>query len=159
MVDLIVFGVSYLLLVYLGFEFLFGDFIFEVLVCVFVGCCMFVKVVLLDQCIVVGLGNIYVLEVLYCVGIDLCCLIGQIVVVELLLLVGYICDVLIEVIVVGGFLLCDYWQVSGELGYFQYVFWVYGCEGVFCFMFGCFGQICCIVQLGWLSFFCEFCQS
>lgn len=118
-----------------------------------------VKSLLLDQRIIAGLGNIYVSEALYRAGIDPRRAGGAVTLPEIALLQQHIHDVLSEAIIAGGSSLRDHRQTSGELGYFQHSFKVYGREGEACRKPGCNGIIERIVQSGRSSFFCPVCQD
>jgi len=115
-----------------------------------------IKSALLDQHIVAGLGNIYVCEVLHRAGIAPTRLAAQ--VADAPRLVPIIRDVLAEAIASGGSSLRDYRQATGELGYFQHNFAVYGREAAPCLRHGCGGKIARIVQSGRSSFYCPVCQ-
>lgn len=117
-----------------------------------------VKQALLDQRIVAGLGNIYVSEALHRAGIDPRRAAGRISAARLAALAGHIADVLREAIAAGGSSLRDHRQATGELGYFQHSFRVYGREGAACPAPGCTGSIRRVVQSGRSSFFCPSCQ-
>lgn len=117
-----------------------------------------VKTVLLDQAVVAGLGNIYVCESLFFAGIDPARPAASLTMAEADRLAAAIRDVLERAIAAGGSSLKDYRQASGELGYFQHQFAVYGREGE-----GCPGCICAaapgggvrrMVQAGRSTFFC-----
>ncbi len=73
-------------------------------------------------------------------------------------LVAAIRQVLAEAIEAGGSSLRDHRQTSGELGYFQHSFRVYGREGQPCPTPGCTGTIRRITQAGRSSFHCPTCQ-
>jgi formamidopyrimidine-DNA glycosylase len=115
-----------------------------------------VKLLLLDQRIVAGLGNIYVCEALYRARVHPAREGGKVKPAELKLLVPAIKAVLEESIVAGGSTLRDYARPDGELGYFAKDFAVYGREGEPC---GCGGKVERIVQGGRSSFFCPKCQK
>lgn len=117
-----------------------------------------VKSALLDQKIVAGLGNIYVCEALHRAGISPKRHAGRIAVARVQRLVPIIKEVLLEAIDAGGSSLRDYRQSSGELGYFQHSFRVYGREGAPCPNEGCHGSVRRIVQSGRSSFYCPLCQ-
>jgi formamidopyrimidine-DNA glycosylase len=117
-----------------------------------------IKAALLDQHIVAGLGNIYVCEVLHRAGISPRRKAGRIAAARAAALVPIIRDVLGEAIASGGSSLRDYRQASGELGYFQHAFRVYGREGAACATPDCTGTIRRIVQSGRSSFYCPRCQ-
>lgn len=117
-----------------------------------------VKALLLDQRIVCGLGNIYVCEALWRARIAPARPAGRISRARLEDLAAAIRDVLTEAIAAGGSSLRDYRQTSGELGYFQHSFSVYGREGAPCPRPGCNGVIRRSVQSARSSFHCPRCQ-
>ena len=117
-----------------------------------------VKALLLDQRIIAGLGNIYVSEALHRARIDPRRAGGDIPAPRLAELLAHIRAVLAEAIAAGGSSLRDHRQASGELGYFQHNFRVYGREGRPCPTPGCAGIITRITQSGRSSFFCPLCQ-
>jgi formamidopyrimidine-DNA glycosylase len=116
-----------------------------------------IKVTLLDQRIVAGLGNIYVSEALFRAGIDPRRAAGALKPREIGKLVTAVKAVLIEAVEAGGSTLRDYRSADGELGYFQHRFRVYGREGEACPGAAC-GTIERIVQGGRSTFFCPKCQ-
>lgn len=115
-----------------------------------------IKLALLDQRIVAGLGNIYVCEALFRAGISPGRGAGLLTVSETEALVTQIKDVLIEAIEAGGSSLRDHRQANGALGYFQKQFFVYGREGEPCFT--CNTPIKRRVQGGRSTFYCPTCQ-
>lgn len=117
-----------------------------------------VKTALLDQRIVAGLGNIYVCEVLWRAGISPLRHAGKIAAPRVASLVPIIRDVLAEAIEAGGSSLRDHRQASGELGYFQHTFRVYGREDEPCQTPDCTARILRKVQSGRSSFYCPACQ-
>lgn len=117
-----------------------------------------VKSVLLDQHVVAGLGNIYVCEALWRVGVSPLRRAGAVTAEEAERLVAAIRAVLVEAIAAGGSSLRDYRQADGELGYFQHAFAVYGRTGEPCRTPGCGGVIARDVQSGRSSFHCPVCQ-
>ncbi len=117
-----------------------------------------VKSALLDQRIVSGLGNIYVCEALYRARISPLRLAGSISARRVASLVPIIRTVLGEAIEAGGSSLRDHRQTSGELGYFQHTFRVYGREGEPCQTPDCTREIRRKVQSGRSSFYCPDCQ-
>lgn len=117
-----------------------------------------IKSALLDQKIVAGLGNIYVCEALFRVGIAPQRKARAIAQARLKTLVPAIRDVLTEAIAAGGSSLRDFRQADGELGYFQHNFDVYGREGEPCRTPDCAARITRIVQSGRSSFYCPACQ-
>lgn len=117
-----------------------------------------VKSALLDQRIVSGLGNIYVCEALYRARISPLRLAGNISAKRIATLVPIIREVLLDAIEAGGSSLRDHRQTSGELGYFQHTFRVYGREGQPCQTPDCTQEIRRTVQSGRSSFHCPTCQ-
>lgn len=115
-----------------------------------------IKIALLDQRIVAGLGNIYVCEALFRAGISPGRGAGRLRVAETERLVGHIKAVLIEAIAAGGSSLRDHRQADGALGYFQKQFSVYGREGQDCP--ACAAPIARRVQGGRSTFYCKACQ-
>jgi formamidopyrimidine-DNA glycosylase len=116
-----------------------------------------VKLLLLDQRIVAGLGNIYVCEALWRSGIDPRKAAGSISVARLGRLVPAIREVLEQSIGDGGSTLRDYARPDGQLGYFATRFAVYGREGDLCHREDG-GTIARIVQGGRSTWFCPRCQ-
>ena len=114
-----------------------------------------IKLLLLDQRIVAGLGNIYVCEALYRAGIHPRRAGGSISLERLRRLVPAIHDVLAEAIAAGGSTLRDFASPDGELGYFSKHFAVYDREGLSC---ACGGTVRRIVQGGRSTFYCPRCQ-
>lgn len=117
-----------------------------------------IKVALLDQRIVAGLGNIYVCEVLHRAGISPKRLAANLSRRRVAGLVPVIRAVLLEAIEAGGSSLRDHRQTDGEIGYFQHRFRVYGREGGPCLTPDCSGTVTRIVQGGRSSFYCAQCQ-
>ncbi|MGN6357641.1 MAG: bifunctional DNA-formamidopyrimidine glycosylase/DNA-(apurinic or apyrimidinic site) lyase [Novosphingobium sp.] len=115
-----------------------------------------VKLMLLDQRIVAGLGNIYVCEALFRARIDPRKEAGKVSLPALKKLVPAIRAVLIEAIEAGGSSLRDYAQPDGQLGYFSKRFDVYDREGEAC---PCGGKVARIVQGGRSTWFCPKCQK
>ncbi len=113
-----------------------------------------IKAALLDQQVVAGLGNIYVCEALHGAGISPKRLAAQVQGERAERLVTAIRDVLTRAIAAGGSSLRDYVQASGELGYFQHHWAVYGKEGEPCPGCDCGKSIKRIVQSGRSTFFC-----
>ena len=117
-----------------------------------------IKVALLDQRNVAGLGNIYVNEALHRAGISPRRRAGNVSARRLEPLVRHIRDVLTEAIEAGGSSLRDHRQTDGSLGYFQHNFRVYDQEGRACPTEGCDGVIRRIVQGGRSTYHCPRCQ-
>jgi formamidopyrimidine-DNA glycosylase len=116
-----------------------------------------VKLLLLDQRIVAGLGNIYACEALFRARIDPRKAAGKVGRSKLDSLAGAIPDVLDEAIAAGGSSLRDFAAPGGELGYFSKLFDVYDRDGEDC-RGGCGGRVKRIVQGGRSTFFCPRCQ-
>ncbi|MGN3974263.1 bifunctional DNA-formamidopyrimidine glycosylase/DNA-(apurinic or apyrimidinic site) lyase [Tsuneonella sp. SYSU-LHT278] len=116
-----------------------------------------VKLLLLDQSIVAGLGNIYVCEALWRAGIDPRKAAGNVGRARLEHLVPAIRDVLEQSIGDGGSTLRDYARPDGQLGYFATRFAVYGREGQPCLL-GDGGTVRRIAQGGRSTWFCPRCQ-
>ena len=114
-----------------------------------------IKLLLLDQRIVAGLGNIYVCEALHRARIDPRRAGGSVSLDRLRRLVPALHAVLAEAIAAGGSTLKDFVSPDGELGYFSKTFAVYDREGQPC---RCGGTVRRIVQGGRSTFFCPRCQ-
>ena len=117
-----------------------------------------VKVVLLDQKVVAGIGNIYACEALFRAGIDPRRAAGSLTRPQAKRLVAALRDVLTEAIASGGSSLRDHRGVDGTMGYFQHTFAVYDkaghpCPGCTCNLAVTEG-ISRIVQGGRSTFFC-----
>jgi formamidopyrimidine-DNA glycosylase len=140
----------------LGPEPLGDDLTLEHLHQAFAGRVAAVKLMLLDQRIVAGLGNIYVCEALFRAHIDPRKAAGKVTRPALRKLVPAIKAVLTEAILAGGSSLRDYAQPDGQLGYFSKQFDVYDREGEPC---ACGGMVRRIVQGGRSTWFCPKCQK
>jgi formamidopyrimidine-DNA glycosylase len=117
-----------------------------------------VKAALLDQRVVAGLGNIYVVEALHRAGIAPTRPAGRISVKRLEKLFHAIRAVLEEAIEAGGSTLSDYARVDGAQGGFQHRFRVYGREGAPCPTLDCGGTVVRAAHGGRSSFWCPRCQ-
>ncbi len=91
-----------------------------------------IKVALLDQRVVAGLGNIYVSEALFRARISPRRSAATVAGARAARLVPAIRETLAEAIAAGGSSLRDYRQPDGELGYFSHAWRVYGREGEPC---------------------------
>ena len=118
-----------------------------------------VKASLLDQRIVAGLGNIYVVEALYRSQISPLTPAGKVSMPRLERLTTAIRDVLTEAVAAGGSTIGDFANAEGGQGYFQHRFDVYGREGDPCLRDGCKGVIKRVVQAGRSTFWCGTCQK
>jgi formamidopyrimidine-DNA glycosylase len=113
-----------------------------------------IKTALLDQRVLAGLGNIYACESLYGAGLSPKRLAHSVQGSRAHRLARAIRDVLTRAIAAGGSSLRDYVQASGELGYFQHHWAVYGKEGAPCPDCDCTTGIRRIVQAGRSTFYC-----
>ena len=115
-----------------------------------------IKSALLDQRLIAGLGNIYVCEALFDARLSPrrgAHTVGK---ARADRLVAAIKAVLLRAIEAGGSTLRDHVAPSGEIGYFQHSFHVYGREGEPCL--SCAAPVRRIVQAGRSTFFCPSCQ-
>ena len=118
-----------------------------------------IKVALMDQNLVAGLGNIYVLEALWLSGISplrKAYEIQQGEVEELALSIRLVLKAAIDS---GGTSLQDFRQVGGELGYFKQRLKVYGRTDDKCVRNHCRGMIRKVKQSGRTSYYCDRCQT
>jgi len=115
-----------------------------------------VKAALLDQRVVAGLGNIYVSEALFRAGISPKRLAGSIKPDRLAKLAAEVRKVIDEAIIAGGSSISDFAGTSGERGYFQHRFRVYGRQGEPCPT--CARPIQRLVQSGRSTVYCPRCQ-
>lgn len=118
-----------------------------------------IKVSLLDQRIVAGLGNIYVCEALFRAAISPLTAAGKVSRPRLERLTGAIRHVLNDAIAAGGSTLRDFAGADGGQGYFQHSFDAYGREGEPCRRPECTGVIRRTVQGGRSTFWCPVCQK
>jgi formamidopyrimidine-DNA glycosylase len=116
-----------------------------------------VKLLLLDQRVVAGIGNIYACEALFRARIDPRKPAGKVSKAKLDALAEAIPAVLEDAIRAGGSTLKDFAAPDGELGYFSKQFDVYDREGEAC-RGDCQGHVRRIVQGGRSTFFCPSCQ-
>lgn len=117
----------------------------------------FIKNVIMDQKVVVGVGNIYAAECLFLSKISPLRPANEISLDEFKLLVKNIRKVLKDAIKAGGSSISDFKQAEGDMGYFQHKFKVYAKEGKECSV--CKTKIENIVLSGRSSFYCPKCQS
>lgn len=115
-----------------------------------------VKICLLDQKVVVGVGNIYACEALNRSKISPKRMANKIKKKECEILVKEIKNILSEAIRVGGSSLRDFAGADGALGYFIHQFKVYDKEGKDC---ECGARIERLVQGGRSTFWCRSCQK
>lgn len=91
-----------------------------------------IKVALLDQTIVAGLGNIYVDETLFKAGIHPLRKSNELSKEEVKAIQKHATDVLCEAVAQGGTTIRSYVSSDGEMGMFQQALFVYGQEGEPC---------------------------
>ncbi len=115
-----------------------------------------IKAALLDQAVVAGLGNIYVLEALFRAGISPKRKAASVVGARAERLAPAVNAVIAEAIEAGGSSISDFAATDGSLGYFQHSFDVYDREGEPCKT--CADPIKRIVQSSRSSFYCGKCQ-
>lgn len=116
-----------------------------------------IKVTLLDQRLVAGIGNIYACEALFAARIAPERPAGSLTRAEADRLARAVKAVLIEAIEAGGSTLRDFAAADGALGYFQHRFKVYDREGQAC-AGPRKGVVTRIVQGGRSTFHCPACQ-
>lgn len=115
-----------------------------------------VKVLLLDQTLVGGIGNIYACEALFAARIDPRCPGGALSASQIQTLADALHHVLARAVTAGGSSVKDHQAPDGSLGYFQHQFSVYGRAGQPCCI--CATPLTRIVQAGRATFFCDCCQ-
>lgn len=115
-----------------------------------------IKSMLMDNTIVVGVGNIYANEALFHAGINPKRAIGGIGLHRYEKLVQSVKDILAKAIQAGGSSLRDFVNSDGKPGYFQQQYWVYGRSGLPCR--NCDTPIKKVKQGQRSSFFCPACQ-
>lgn len=113
-----------------------------------------IKSALLDQTIVAGVGNIYACEALYAAGISPRRQAATVQGRRADRLAKAVRDVLGDAIEAGGSSLRDHVAPTGELGYFQHSFKVYGRTGEPCPGCDCGQSVSRIVQSGRSTFYC-----
>jgi len=113
-----------------------------------------IKVAILDQHVVAGVGNIYASEALFRAGISPRRIAKTVKGGRADRLATSIREVLSEAIDAGGSSLRDHRQTSGELGYFQHRFAVYGRDGEKCPGCDCEKTVQQFVQGGRSTFYC-----
>lgn len=91
-----------------------------------------IKSVIMEQRVVVGVGNIYATESLYLSSIHPATPANQLSFDQLVVLVDHIKDILKKAIELGGSTLRDFTVASGQTGYFQQTLNVYGRQGEHC---------------------------
>jgi formamidopyrimidine-DNA glycosylase len=117
-----------------------------------------IKAALLDQRVIAGIGNIYACEALFMAGISAKRKASTVQGGRADKLAAAIQEVLLKAIEAGGASLKDHRQTSGELGYFQHSFQVYGRAGEACSVCVPDVPISKMTQSGRSTFFCPRCQ-
>lgn len=115
-----------------------------------------IKTLLMNNEVVVGVGNIYASESLFRCGIHPARASGRISLKRMAGLVAAIKSVLAEAIEAGGSTISDFVKADGKPGYFAHQFRVYGREGDRCYQ--CGEEIRRMVQSGRSTFYCPVCQ-
>lgn len=122
-----------------------------------------IKIELLNQEIICGIGNIYASEILYKARIHPEKISASITKNEALLIIKYTREILESAIRAGGSTIHDYKKPDGNIGYFQQMHCVYNKTGQKCPDCKCniekTGGIKKIVQGGRSSFYCETLQK
>ncbi len=116
-----------------------------------------IKLVIMDNHVVVGVGNIYANEALFRSGIRPQLSDDKLSKPRCARLVQTIRETLTEAIASGGSTLRDFVNSDGKPGYFQQHYWVYGRAGEPCF--ACGASIKQIKQGQRSSFYCPVCQK
>lgn len=115
-----------------------------------------IKTAIMNQKLVVGVGNIYACESLFRAGLSPERQAGSLKPADCRRLAKAVRDVLEDAIKAGGSSLRDYVQTDGELGYFQHQFDVYGRAERPCL--ACGDLIKKTVQANRTTFYCGTCQ-
>ena len=118
-----------------------------------------IKIALLDQRMIVGIGNIYASEALWGSGIHPLKASRALTLRDAGNLLDHIRKVLQRAIEAGGSTLKDHQQPDGKLGYFQHQFAVYGRHLASCSREGCSGHIKKETLGGRSTFYCDECQN
>lgn len=117
------------------------------------------KIALLDQTVIAGLGNIYVSEALWQSGLSPFKVSHSINKKQTQILLKNIREVLERAIESGGSSLRDHRTIEGSLGYFQHQFKVYDKKGKPCLTNKCCGTIEREIQSGRSTYYCPICQK
>jgi formamidopyrimidine-DNA glycosylase len=115
-----------------------------------------IKTTIMNQKLVVGVGNIYACESLFRAGLSPTRSAESLKPVDFRRLADAIQAVLRDAIKAGGSSLRDYVQTDGELGYFQHRFEVYGRAEQPCLV--CHRPVSKTVQANRTTFYCGSCQ-
>jgi formamidopyrimidine-DNA glycosylase len=115
-----------------------------------------IKAALMDQSVVVGIGNIYAAEALFRAGIHPLAKASRVRIARLQALVSHVREILSAAIEKGGSTIDDFRRINGDSGYFQNSFSVYGREGLPCPR--CAKALLLKVIAGRSSVYCSRCQ-
>jgi len=115
-----------------------------------------IKAVLMDSRVVSGLGNIYANELLFRVGLHPATPADRLKPAEWTMLAQAAKRLLLEAIDAGGSTISDYLDASGQGGYFQFRFAVYGRKGAPCP--SCGAAVEKMALAGRSTYFCPRCQ-
>ncbi len=115
-----------------------------------------IKLALMDNTLVVGVGNIYANEALFRAGIHPARAANKVSRARLVTLTVAVRETLTEAIAKGGSTLRDFVDSNGEPGYFQLDYYVYGRAGLPCRV--CGNGIRSIRQGGRATYYCPSCQ-
>lgn len=115
-----------------------------------------IKSLIMDQAVIVGIGNIYACETLFKAKIDPHLPAQELSPANARLIVEYSKETLLDSIAAGGTTLKDYRQTDGQSGYFKLSLSVYGRQGQSCLVCQTIIQKTVIGQRS--TFFCPQCQ-
>ena len=115
-----------------------------------------IKSVIMEQQVVVGVGNIYATESLYLAGIHPATPAHQLNYKQIVILVDHVKTILSKAIELGGSTLRDFTVASGQTGYFQQTLNVYGKQGECCP--SCKSELENLKINGRASVYCPLCQ-
>ncbi|MBO6223845.1 MAG: DNA-formamidopyrimidine glycosylase, partial [Psychrobacter sp.] len=115
-----------------------------------------IKSVIMEQQVVVGVGNIYATESLYLSGIHPATPAHHLSYDQITTLVGHIKTILQKAIKLGGSTLRDFTVADGQTGYFQQTLNVYGRQGEACLH--CQTILENVKLNGRASVYCSLCQ-
>ncbi|MBF0281782.1 MAG: bifunctional DNA-formamidopyrimidine glycosylase/DNA-(apurinic or apyrimidinic site) lyase [Zetaproteobacteria bacterium] len=116
-----------------------------------------IKTLMMEQTVVVGIGNIYASESLFHSNISPLRKANTLLPDEIEKLIQAIQKILHDAIEAGGSSISDFVKADGQPGYFSHQFRVYGRENSPCYQ--CQSTIERITQLGRSTFFCPSCQQ
>ena len=117
-----------------------------------------IKVALLDQSLVAGIGNIYASEALWQAGIHPSTPANRLSLARCERLARAIVEVLERALANGGTSLKDFVSADGHAGEHSHYLWVYDREGFACPSKTCAGKVRRVVQQNRATFYCARCQ-